>query len=126
MTSFCHLSYKRHKQEWWWQYCRILWGNSKHHLWNPWALALLINIWVSGRQAEKLNGLKGSFLYWCTKMSSNSWKTSTAQLIRNRNEVKNDYWTWNIKPGKKHVRKPSTKDYRDISCAILWSLFRHL
>lgn len=36
-------------------------------------------------------------------MSSNSWKTSTAQVIQNRNEVKKDYWSWNIKPGKKNM-----------------------
>lgn len=81
MTSFCHLSYKRHGQEWWWQYCRASGDNSKDRLWNPCDIALLINSWLSGRQAAKQNGLRRSFLYWCSKMISNSWKPQTAQLV---------------------------------------------
>lgn len=53
----------------------------KSRVWNPRGIVLLVNSWVSGRQTAKPNGLRRSFLYGCSKMISDSWKTSTAQLI---------------------------------------------
>lgn len=128
MTSFCHLSYKRHEQEGWWQYCRALGGNSKSRVWNPCGIALLVNSWVSGGQTAKQNGLRRSFLYGCSKMISDSWKTSTAQLIFKIGMKLKMIIELDIKPGgKKKSGNYLCRNSKDIyvhCCSLCSDIFK--